>query len=142
MTAHKRQPPMRWCRVDGTHISFVEVGVPIPDELWDQCVGSRREPSVERCLKIVAGDGFPQISHRQWRYSVSVLIERQFPVAVLTSHRSMLAIVRAASWNGARIRPFCWLELDDALAFIDVPQQQRESVRLMAERLRDGLSVC
>jgi hypothetical protein len=102
---------------------------------------ARREPEVERCLSIVASDGFPEISHRQWRYAASILIERQIPCAVLSSHRSTLAIVRATAWNGANIRAFRWAEFDAALEFIGVPAQRRDHMRLVSERLRDGLPI-
>lgn len=128
--------PLRWRTIDGLHVSFVEAEVPIAEELWDMCMESRKSPEVSSCLSIVGGDGFAQISRRQWRVSATLTIQRQFPFAMISSHRITLAMVCAAAWSGANIRTFKWAELDLALAFLGVAPERHAAVRELAEQLR------
>jgi hypothetical protein len=129
--------PLRWGSIDGIHVCFCEAEVLISEELWDMCMESRASPEVTGCLSIIGGDGFAQISHRQWRVSASLLIQRRFPFAMISSHRFTLAMVQAAGWNGANIKAFKWVELDDALAFLGVAADRYDVVRKLADQLRD-----
>lgn len=130
--------PLRWRSIDGLHVSFVEAEVPISEELWDMCMACRRLPGVSGCLSIIGGDGFAEISRRQWRVSAAVAIQRRFPFAMISSHRITLAMVQAAGWSGANIRAFKWAELDLALAFLGVAPERYAAVRELAEQLRQG----
>jgi hypothetical protein len=130
--------PLRWRLIDGLHVSFVEAEVPISEELWDMCMASRNSPEVRGCLSIIGGDGFAQISRRQWRVSATITIRRHFPFAMISSHRITLAMVRAAEWSGANIRAFKWAELDHALAFLGVAPHCHAAVRELAEQLRQA----
>lgn len=124
--------------IDGIHVSFADAEVPITEELWDMCMASRTSPEVIGCLSIIGGDGFVQISRRQWVVSATITIQRQFPLAMISSHRIMLAMVQAAGWNGANIRAFKWAELDHALAFLGVALDRYAAIREVAEQLRDA----
>jgi hypothetical protein len=128
--------PVRWQLIDGLHVCFTEAEVPVSEELWDLCMASRRSPEITGCLSIIGGDGFAQISRRQWRVSASLAVQCRFPFAMISSHRITLAMVRAASWNGANIRAFKWAELDDALSFLGVAPERSQAVRDVAEMLR------
>lgn len=130
--------PLRWRLIDGLHVCYADAEVPVPEELWDQCMASRTSPEVIGCLSIVGGDGFAQISRRQWLVSATITIQRQLPLAMISSHRMMLAMVQAAGWSGANIRAFRWAELDLALAFLGVAPERYASVREVAEQLRDA----
>jgi hypothetical protein len=132
--------PLRWQLIDGLHVCFTEAEVPVSEELWDLCMASRCSPEVTGCLSIIGGDGFPQISRRQWRVSASLAIQRRFPFAMISSHRITLAMVRAASWNGANIQAYKWAELDLALAFLNVAPERSDAVREIAESLRNPSS--
>jgi hypothetical protein len=128
--------PLRWRVIDGLHVSFCEAEVPVSEELWDLCMESRKPAEVSGCLSIVGGDGFAQISRRQWRVSAALAIQRRFPFAMISSHRITLAMVQAAGWNGANIRALKWAELEDALAFLGVAPERYDAVRELAEQLR------
>lgn len=128
--------PLRWRSIDGLHVSFVEAEVPISEALWDMCMDSRNSPEVSGCLSIIGGDGFAEISHRQWRVSAALAIQRCFPFAMMSSHRITLAMVQAAGWSGANIRAFKWAELEHALAFLGVAPERYDAVRELAEQLR------
>jgi hypothetical protein len=130
--------PLRWQVIDGLHVTFAEAEVPVPEDLWDLCMASRKSPGVSACLSIIGGDGFTRISRRQWKVSATLIIQRRFPFAMISSHRFTLAMVRAAEWNGANIRAFKWAELDLAFRFLGVPQERWAAVRELAEQLRNG----
>jgi hypothetical protein len=124
--------------IDGLHVSFMEAEVPVSDELWDSCMTSRTSLEVRGCLSIVGGDGFAQISARQWKVMAALTIQRRFPFAMISSHRITLAMVRAAEWSGANMRAFRWADLDLALSFLGVAPERAGAVRELAERLRNG----
>jgi hypothetical protein len=128
--------PLRWRLLDGIHVSFVEAEVPVSEELWDMCMASRNSSEVSACLSIIGGDGFAQISRRQWRVSATIVMQRRFPFAMISSHRITLAMVQAARWNGANIRAFKWIELENAFAFLGVTPERYAAVRELAEQLR------
>lgn len=135
----KLAPPIRWRRVDAYQVCFSEAQTPIPSPLWDSLMQARNAPELAGCLSIMGGDGFPQITRDQWFVSVSIMLQRGYPVAILSSHRITLAMVRSAAWNGANIRAFKGAELDEALAFMGVPAPHWPQLREVARQLREGV---
>jgi hypothetical protein len=134
----KADAPIRWRCVDGIHVMYAEAEVSVSEELWDACMRDRNGPEIRGCLSIIGGDGVTQISRRQWLVSASIMIQRGFPVAMLSSHRITLAMVRSAAWSGANIQAFKWAELDAALEFIGVLPSGRPTLQRVAEELRKG----
>ena len=135
----KLAPPIRWRRVDAFQVLFSEARDPVPDHLWDSLMQARKAPDLEGCLSIMGGAGFPKISRQQWFSSASIMLERGYPVAIISAHRITLAMVRSAAWNGAKIQAFKQAELDGALAFIGVPPVRWPHVREVARQLREGV---
>jgi hypothetical protein len=131
-------PPIRWRRVDAFQVAFSEAQIQIPEPLWDAFMQDRDAPGLAGCLSIMGGDGFPLISRHQWFVSASIMLQRGYPVAVLSAHRITLAMVRSAAWNGAKIQAFKGAELDAALAFIGAPCSRWPQLREVARQLREG----
>lgn len=131
-------PPTRWRRFGDHHLMFTEADTPVPEQVWDPVMVALDDAELKGCLSIVGGDGLARLTKPQWEVSSSIINERGFPVAVITSHRVTRSMVKAASWIGGNIRAYCWAELDAALAFIGVPALQRDACRIVAEQLRAG----
>lgn len=130
-------PPTRWRRVGDFHLMCTDAGVPVPNELWDEVLAALDDPTLKGCISMVGDDGAPKLDKQQWTRSNTVIRKHGFKTLVMTDHRSTLAMVTASSWLGLEVQARPWAELEQGMAFLEVPIELREAFREAANQLRD-----
>jgi hypothetical protein len=127
---------LRWTQAGGVLIGFIQEDVAIADELWDRWLAALSLPAVHHAF--VGCWGAIQPTHQQWRRATKVMRERGFNVAFVTESRHTMALVKAASWVGAKAQAFGWNQLHEACDYAGVSKDDRVEVKAKIIALRDA----
>ncbi len=103
------------------------------DPEWGRYMAIMREIEADDRLLIFSWGGGPKL--RQRRELEEAVTHHQGKVAVVTSNRVARAIVSAIGWTGKRIKAFDFGGREQAIAYLELGEEQRAEALAQAQRM-------
>ena len=128
---------VRHAKVADWLVLFTNPEDAVGESSFDASLIAMDDDTLAGVISVIGHDGFPRVTFEQLDRIGDAFLPHEYPVAVITAHRSTRAVLRSFEWMGARIRDFSSERLDDALDWLQVPQAHRADIAVTITRLRD-----
>jgi hypothetical protein len=122
-----------WIIIDDLMISVTTAGV-MPQDAWDRLIQQLKTQPIKKLLATSVGS--TDVDSIKRKTGTDVVKTKNIQVATVTDDKIVRGLVTAASWLGANIKAFSWLDLRAAIKHLRVPADQEDDIYSSAMELR------
>lgn len=124
----------QWKHVGGVVAAFTSEGV-MPDDAWEAMIRDLATLPIRGYLG--CSEGAVHVSSMQRKMGVDTMSTRNLPTAIVSESRVVIGLVTAASWLGAKIKPFSWKELQAAAKYLGASATEQVEIVAAINHMRE-----
>jgi hypothetical protein len=120
------QVKFKWTLVGNVMVSLSTGNGVIEQEIWDDYIRSLKSMSFDKYLTALIGQ--PENSSIRRQQAVEIMKKKKVSVAMVTDDKIVRGLATAASWLGADVKAFSWVQMREATRHLSLSASIEERV--------------